>query len=294
MPRIRTIKPEFWTDETMVQLGPFTRLFYIGLWNFADDYGVLPDEPYRLKLQVLPADDVDASEVIAELVAKGRLRRARTPDGKQVLVIPSFRTHQRVANPSAPSFGDPSDFEYEEASDQGTREDSIGINSPTEPSHGSTQEVEVEVGSGKGSKKRTSAPRTPYPDDFEEFWRVYPERPNQSKKAAHQAWQHRVRNGTEPSDLIGAAENYAEWCRLSQEDPSFVKHAERWLRDERDEIYREGVPPPKRAGPSRNGKRGSLQAIDDLKRLEEQHGVRGLEADRSQAPGGVPELGGPG
>lgn len=48
-----------------------------------------------------------------------------------------------------------------------------------------------------------------------------------------------------------------------------------------------------RAGPSRNGKRGSLQAIDDLERLEvEAHGVRGLEADRSQAPGGVPELGG--
>jgi len=45
MARIRTIKPEFWTDGDMFKLSRDARLFYIGLWNFCDDNGVIEHDP---------------------------------------------------------------------------------------------------------------------------------------------------------------------------------------------------------------------------------------------------------
>ena len=39
--RIRQVRPEFWTDETMAALSAAVRLFYIGLWDVADDAGWL-------------------------------------------------------------------------------------------------------------------------------------------------------------------------------------------------------------------------------------------------------------
>lgn len=37
LPRIRTIKPEFWTDEDVLKMSNSCALFFIGLWNFCDD-----------------------------------------------------------------------------------------------------------------------------------------------------------------------------------------------------------------------------------------------------------------
>ena len=39
MPRIRTIKPEFWRSPDVMELDYFQRLLFIGLWNLADDEG---------------------------------------------------------------------------------------------------------------------------------------------------------------------------------------------------------------------------------------------------------------
>ncbi|MEJ6490784.1 hypothetical protein PQI23_13740 [Leucobacter sp. USCH14] len=93
--RIRTIKPEFWTDGAMIRLPIEVRLFYIGLWNFACDRGHLEDDPLGLKLRILPADPVDSDSLVQQLVDAGRLRRA-TASGKAYLEIPSFADHQRV------------------------------------------------------------------------------------------------------------------------------------------------------------------------------------------------------
>lgn len=37
--RIRQVKPGFWSDATLAKLPDPVRLFYIGTWNLADDYG---------------------------------------------------------------------------------------------------------------------------------------------------------------------------------------------------------------------------------------------------------------
>lgn len=97
MARIRTIKPDFWTDGTMIGLSFEARLFYIGTWNFTlCDRGHLPDDPMGLRLRIFPGDDVDAVKVIDELMTAGRIVRLIAEDGRTFLYIPRFGDHQKV------------------------------------------------------------------------------------------------------------------------------------------------------------------------------------------------------
>jgi hypothetical protein len=65
MSRIRTVKPEFWTSEQVMECSPLARLAFIGLWNFCDDHGVHPASCKTLKAEVFPADDLTAADVQA-------------------------------------------------------------------------------------------------------------------------------------------------------------------------------------------------------------------------------------
>jgi 5-methylcytosine-specific restriction endonuclease McrA len=108
MARIRTIKPEFWTDSLMVSLPYEARLLFIGMWNFADDYGCLEDDPDRLAMQVLPNEDVDVDLLIDLLVAAERLNRMEAADGTRFLQILHFDEHQKIDHRSKPLYGEPS------------------------------------------------------------------------------------------------------------------------------------------------------------------------------------------
>lgn len=99
MARIRTIKPEFWTDEKLVELSPIARLVFIGLWNFADDSGRMVYSVKRIKMQILPADDVDIRGVLGELIGAGRIR-SYVVEGIEYLDIPQFLKHQKVDKPT--------------------------------------------------------------------------------------------------------------------------------------------------------------------------------------------------
>jgi len=59
MPRIRYIKPEFFSDEDLAELHFETRLAFAGLWCYADKSGRLEDRPKFLKAMIFPYDDID-------------------------------------------------------------------------------------------------------------------------------------------------------------------------------------------------------------------------------------------
>lgn len=98
MPRIRTIKPEFFTDEDIARLQPLYRLAFQGLWCYADKAGRLEERPLRLKVQILPFDDVNFEAVLDALVAARFVQRYHGPDGRAYLQIRSFLKHQRPRN----------------------------------------------------------------------------------------------------------------------------------------------------------------------------------------------------
>lgn len=95
MARIRTIKPEFWTDEKIVELDVWTRLLFIGLWNFADDEGRMVASEKRIRMQIFPADTVDIRRALDELSTNGFIE-CYTFDGIDYLQIAHFTKHQKI------------------------------------------------------------------------------------------------------------------------------------------------------------------------------------------------------
>lgn len=97
MARIRTIKPEFWEDEKIGKMPIPCRLFFIGCWNFADDFGVIKGNAALLKSQIFPYDEnLRVSEIkkwIDSLV-DARMLVPIIHAEESYYVIRTFRSHQ--------------------------------------------------------------------------------------------------------------------------------------------------------------------------------------------------------
>ena len=95
----------------MLKLPIRTRLFYIGLWQFADDYGHLEDDPDQLQVLIFPGgcEPVSAEEVnkmLAELLQCHRLVRYEA-NGKKCLSISFWDRWQHIKKPSRPRLPSP-------------------------------------------------------------------------------------------------------------------------------------------------------------------------------------------
>jgi hypothetical protein len=92
MARIRTIKPEFFTSEDIVELSPLARLLYIALWCEADKRGRMAWKPRTFKMRYLPSDDCDIAALCSELTSQGVVILY----GDGLAYIPGFEKHQHV------------------------------------------------------------------------------------------------------------------------------------------------------------------------------------------------------
>ena len=54
--------------------------------------------------------------------------------------------------------------------------------------------------------------RNHYPEDFERFWKAYPARPGNPKRAAYTVWMQRIRQKCDPELMIEGAVAYAAYC----------------------------------------------------------------------------------
>jgi len=107
MARIRTIKPEFFTSEDIVELDPLARLLYIALWCEADKRGRLAWKTKTFKMRYFPADNCNIDELCDALVTRGLVCLY----GEEIAYIPSFEEHQHI-NPreKESTFPDPKDY----------------------------------------------------------------------------------------------------------------------------------------------------------------------------------------
>lgn len=98
MPRIRTVKPEFFKHYELFQLeqesGLPLRLAFQGLWIVADREGRFKWRPQQIKIDTLPYDQVDMGLILDQLEGGGFIRKY-TISGKDYGFIPSWDYHQR-------------------------------------------------------------------------------------------------------------------------------------------------------------------------------------------------------
>jgi hypothetical protein len=116
VPRIRSVKPEYWKDEKLPQRlpgprGRDARLLNIALWNFCEDHGVMRGNPAYVKGEVFPYDDdlttQDIAEFLLGLEASGSIVRFER-EGQTYLWVRNFKKHQRIDKPSKTSLPEPS------------------------------------------------------------------------------------------------------------------------------------------------------------------------------------------
>lgn len=241
MARIRSVKPEFWSDPDIVDLPMAARLFFIGTWNHADDFGVLKDEPARLKMQILPADDVDPYELVEELVQSNLLTRRVAPDGTNVLVIRTFLVHQKIDKRSEGRWGNPEDF---------TEPPPIPTNpseaprAPTNPAPGrelvlggegtGTEGTSTPCSNGSLALVPSASPtRGCDLEDqlFDHWWARYPRKVG--KQAARRKYASVLLRGVDPPTLFFALETHIDaWTRHRYEQ-QFIPHPATWLNEGR-------------------------------------------------------------
>lgn len=242
MPRARNIKPGFFENEVLAELPIAARLLFIGLWTLADREGRLEDRPKKIKLQLMPMDDVDVDDLLDQL-ERGEMIVRYEAEGLRYIQVLNFSKHQ---SPHC-------------------KEQASTIPAPDMPGacpvHAEKREVHAPPDSlnpdslnPDSGKEQGALPRTP--DRFDDFWDGYPVK--REKKRARDAWKRKK------LDRI-ADEILADIARRKLHDPQwldgFIPHPSTYINGERwqDEIK------PRQARASPDDAR--LTVIEQAKRM---------------------------
>jgi hypothetical protein len=104
MARIRTIKPDFWRDESLSMVSPEAALLAIGLLNHADDEGYFNAHPKLIESDIFPLRELSntITVLIDELHGISYITLFQGSDGKRYGHICNFSKHQ-VINKKNPS-----------------------------------------------------------------------------------------------------------------------------------------------------------------------------------------------
>lgn len=153
MPRIRTIKPEFFEDEKVGRLPLSGRLLFIRLWTLADDDGIARGNPSYLRNQTFPYDDDitvgDVATLMSQLTDLGMVEVYKHECEIYTRII-HFTRHQRINRPSKKKNPKP-------VADQPV--ETLTEIIPT------LTEIKPRIGKGKGKGKGNI-----YTSQFTEFW----------------------------------------------------------------------------------------------------------------------------
>jgi hypothetical protein len=102
MPRIRTVKPKFFDDAKLGKVSRDARLLFIGMWNFADDCGVILADPVWIKSKVFPYDKLEVNQLenwLKELESFNFIILISN-NNENFYFIRTFNKHQRINKPN--------------------------------------------------------------------------------------------------------------------------------------------------------------------------------------------------
>ena len=245
MPRIRTIKPEFWRSPDVMELDYFQRLLFIGLWNLADDMGRGVFSPEAIAADLFLSEySLNPHGVLTEV--SNAFAMYDELDMVQVYVvgrrkyfqIQNWGEHQKINRASNAKFPSP---------DQGEPVVQCVVTDDSVNTHGGLTEGSVRAHDrnreqGTGNREQGNIPSTEvdetkptttkrkrhnYPPEFEQWWKLYPR--HVGKPDALKAWKQA--DVTE-ADLNTLTRDHAHAWREAGTDTNFIPHPATWLRRE--------------------------------------------------------------
>lgn len=113
MARIRSIKPEFWTSESVGSLDISARLTFIGIWCYVDDNGVGVFNEVLITAALYALDDPTEAlartrEDLRSLSGAGLISVYRN-GSKRYIAVTNWDEHQKPSHPRAPRYPRPTD-----------------------------------------------------------------------------------------------------------------------------------------------------------------------------------------
>lgn len=159
MPRIRTVKPQYWSTPEPPSRD--ARLLYVAMWNWADDEGVGTANPKELAAFAFPYDDDMGSREVQGLLTEIAVSFEcvfYTVGGRPYYCIQNFRDHQVINRPTASKLPKPDQAEkwlyQQEVSDHGELTESA-VNTPI--TEIGSRKKEVGTTSGYVSNQRSES-----------------------------------------------------------------------------------------------------------------------------------------
>lgn len=248
MARIRTVKPEFWTSEQVVDCSPIARLLFIGMWNFCDDAGNHPASVKTLKMEVFPGDDITTAEVqcmVDEIINAGLIVEYAA-EGRQYWHVSGWH-HQKIEKPSYkhPSYThenrlpvadqSPSDTGY--VADHSTPEwnGKEGSNKTLLSESGDSNSLPAETKTDNVVKIDSAKPQIPYQQIIDAYHEALPELPavrlqtEARRKAIKSRWIQMLNSDRGDGTLrYTDAESGIRWWTQYF---NHVRHNSHWLGD---------------------------------------------------------------
>lgn len=239
MARIRTIKPSFFTSETISRLTLEQRLTFIGLWTHVDDDGRCVDNARLIKAAIWPLDDRTGADVESDLGAltEHSLITRYIVGERSYICVNGFSEHQVINRRTKSAYPPPSEgtVKHVEAPPQPqvTATPASDETPDQTPTHGALTEDSVSTpigkgreGKGKEKNTRSTRKRHAYSPEFEEFWTTYPKRV--AKDAAAKAYASALHRAT-PEQILNGARAYRNDGPRQRAEPKFTKHPATWL-----------------------------------------------------------------
>lgn len=93
MARTRNIKPGFFKDEELVDLGFAAMLLFAGLWTLADRDGRLEDRPRMIKAEVFPYSNINVEKLLCALHEHQFIIRYEV-NGVKYIQVRTWKKHQ--------------------------------------------------------------------------------------------------------------------------------------------------------------------------------------------------------
>lgn len=227
MPRIRYIKPEFFSDEDLSELKFETRLTFAGLWCYADKSGRLENRPKFLKAMIFPYENVDIEkqlDALSKTKSNGKpfIQRYEI-DGLKLIEIPNWDKHQKPHHTEKDSIFPPAPPFKER--DNG---DGECLNDSTELSN-----VPITV---KEPLKKIRSQNNEYSSTFIRFWKSYPRK--EAKVKAWEEWKKINPSQTLVLEMIEKIEKFKLSRQWTKDRGEFIPLPATWLHQRRweDEV----------------------------------------------------------
>lgn len=244
MARIRTIKPEFWASEQVMECSTSARLLFVGMWNFCDDGGNHPASFKTLKAEVFPGDDITADAVqsmVGELIENGLVVEYEAA-GKQYLHVTGW-FHQKIDKPTIkhPAYKEPEIR-------QSISDVSTDVQSPFDDHSTTTRRPLDDSSPPEGKGREGSKPSSSSADlftaktesaspvgsagcaakGFAEFWAAYPKKVG--KGDAERKWKTQK---PPLADVLTAVKRQSGSEQWRKEGGQFIPNPATWLHQRR-------------------------------------------------------------